>query len=147
MDARLRQKYPRLSTAAVGRDTRSDVYEGLLQRARRSNLVVVSLYVTVVSYSGRVAIPEEASSFIQSLATEGIPHVVVSFGNPYLFAEFPDARAYLLAWSGAEVSQRAAAQALFGEIPIEGKTPTGIPPYFSIGDGIQLPLKEAGRDF
>lgn len=147
MDARLRQKYPRLSTADVGRDTRSDVYESLLQQARRSNLVVVSLYVTVVSYSGRVAIPEQATDFIQALAKEGIPHVVVSFGNPYLFTEFPDAQAYLLAWSGAEVSQRAAAQALFGEIPIVGTTPTGIPPYFSVGDGILLPVRETGRDF
>lgn len=146
LNARLRSRYPRLSVADVGRDTGSEVYDDLLLRGKRSNLVVVSLFVTIVSYSGEVAIPEEASGFIQSLAREGIPHVVISFGNPYLLAEFPDAQAYLLGWSGAEVSQRAAAQALFGEIEIQGRTPTRIPPFFEIGDGIHVPIKERGRE-
>ncbi len=147
LNARLRTKYPRLSTAQIGRDTRSEVYEELLARARRSNLVVVSLFVTIVSYSEQVAIAEEAAEFIQDLAREGLPHVVISFGNPYLYADFPDVRSYLLAWSGAEVSQRAAAKALFGEIEIQGRTPTGIPPFFEIGAGIHLPIRERGRDF
>ena len=73
-------------------------------------------------------------------ATRG--EVGLSFGNPYLLAEFPDARVYLLAWSGTEVSQRAAARALFGEFEITGRTPTRLPPFFDIGDGIQLPAKE-----
>jgi beta-N-acetylhexosaminidase len=134
-------------TANLDRDTRADVYDGLLRRARSSNLVVVSLFVTTVSYSGSVAIPDETAEFIQELAREGIPHIVISFGNPYLLADFPDVQAYLLAWSGAEVSQRAAARALFGEIEIQGKTPTRIPPFFEIGDGIHVPIRESGRDF
>ena len=147
VNARLRSRYPRLATAETNRDSPPDLYEGLLQRARNSNLVVVSLFVTIVSYSGTVAIPEEVSEFIQALAKEDIPHVVMSFGNPYLLSEFPDAQAYLLAWSGADVSERAAARALFGEIEIQGRTPTRIPPFFEIGDGIHVPVRESGRDF
>jgi len=142
----LRGRYARLTTADVDRDTPADVYATLLRRARSSALVVVSLYVTTVSYSGSVAIPERTAEFIQSLAREGVPHVVVSFGNPYLLSEFPDVRAYLLAWSGAEVSQRAAARSLFGDIPIQGRTPTRIPPFFQVGDGLQLPARQGTRD-
>jgi beta-N-acetylhexosaminidase len=115
-------------TANVDRNTPGDVYTSLLRRARSSNLVVVSLYVTAVSYSGSVAIPDQTAEFIRRLAREGVPHVVISFGNPYLLSEFPDIRAYLLAWSGADASQRAAAGALFGDIAIQGRTPTRIPP-------------------
>jgi beta-N-acetylhexosaminidase len=147
LNSGLRARYPRLSAANLTRDTPREVYEGLLSRARRSNLVVVSLFVTIVSYSGDVAIPKEVSGFIQALAAEGISHVVVSFGNPYLLREFPDAQAYMLAWSGAEVSQRAAARALFGDIEIRGRTPTRIPPFFEIGAGIRVPAKENRRDF
>jgi beta-N-acetylhexosaminidase len=147
LNSRLRSRYPRLVTANLDRDTRADVYDGLLRRARSSNLVVVSLFVTTVSYSGSVAIPDETAEFIQELAREGIPHIVISFGNPYLLADFPDVQAYLLAWSGADVSQRAAARALFGEIEIQGRTPTRIPPFFEIGDGIHVPIRESGRDF
>jgi beta-N-acetylhexosaminidase len=142
----LRARYPRLATANLNRDIPPEVYDGLLERAKRSDLVVVSLFVTIVSYSGDLAIPEEISGFIQDLAEDGVPHVVVSFGNPYLLREFPDAQAYLLAWSGADVSQRAVARALFGEIEIRGRTPTRIPPFFEIGDGIRVPVREVGRD-
>jgi beta-N-acetylhexosaminidase len=144
-NARLRSRYPRLSVANMNRASQPEIYDGLLGRARRSNLVVVSLFVTIVSYSGTLAIPEETAEFIQALADEEIPHVVVSFGNPYLYSEFPEAQSYLLAWSGAEVSQRAAAKALFGDIEIQGRTPTRIPPYFDIGDGIHVPVREGGR--
>lgn len=146
VNAALRTRYPSLSIADVNRDTPADVYAGILRRARNSNLVVVSLFVTIVSYSGSVAIPDQTARFIQALARENIPHVVISFGNPYLLAGFPNAQAYLLAWSGAEVSQRAAIRALFGEIEIQGRTPTRIPPLFEIGDGIHVPIRERRRD-
>jgi beta-N-acetylhexosaminidase len=118
------------------------VYRNLLQRARRSELVVVSTYVTAVAYRGDVAVPEELSEFIQDLARTGVPHIVVSFGNPYLISEFPDIQAYMLAWGGSEVSQRAAARALFGEIRIQGRSPIRIPPFFGIGEGIEMPRRE-----
>jgi beta-N-acetylhexosaminidase len=141
-NARLRQTYPRLRPAVVNRNSSAADYGQLLRRARSSDLVVVSLYVTAISYSGSVAIPEALSDFVEELADSSIPHIVISFGNPYLVTDFPDVRAYMLAWSGSEASQRAAAKALFGEIEIGGRTPTAIPPLFALGEGIQLPRKE-----
>ncbi len=140
-NARLRETYPRLRTATVEPDTGTDEYERLLERARGMDLVVVSLHITAVSSAGTVAAPPELVEFLQTLSASGRPHVVISFGNPYLLSDFPDVQAYLLAWSGAEVSQRAAARALFGDLPIVGRTPTRIPPEYGIGDGIQLPAR------
>lgn len=140
-DGRLRTVYPRLVSVPVEQNTPAPVWEGLLRQARSSQLVVVSLYVTAVSYSGSVAVPPEAVRFVRDLERAGVPHVVVSFGSPYLLGEFPDIQAYLLAWSGSEASQRAAARALFGEIPVTGRTPTRFPPHFDIGDGIHLPAR------
>jgi beta-N-acetylhexosaminidase len=141
----LRQVYPRLSTAGLDPDSPAELYEDLLARARRSALVIVSTYVTAVSYSGSVAIPEETSGFVRALGEAGIPHIVVSFGNPYLISEFPDVRAYMLAWSGSEASQTAAAAALMADFAITGRSPTGFPPYFAIGDGIQIPARDGRR--
>jgi beta-N-acetylhexosaminidase len=138
-DARLRRTYPRLQSTLLTRDTPAEELTRLQARARTMDLVVVSLHVTAVSSAGSVAIPDEVARFIQELARARIPHVVVSFGNPYLLREFPDVQAYLLAWSGSEASQQAAARALFGEIPVQGRTPTRIPPGFEIGAGLQLP--------
>lgn len=139
----LRETYPRLTTVELDRDTDDNVYSALLRRARGQALVVVSTYVTAVSYAGSVAVPEELTDFIHDLHGIGVPHVVVSFGNPYLVSDFPDVQAYMLAWSGSEVSQRAAARALLGKAEIMGRVPTGIPPLFEIGDGIVLRRKDA----
>jgi beta-N-acetylhexosaminidase len=141
---RLRATYARLRTASLHRESEESEYREIMTRAAGSQLVVVSTYVTVVSYSGTVALPEELSEFIEELAARRIPHVVVSFGNPYLIREFPNAQAYLLGWSDAAVSQRAAADALFGDRAILGRMPTAVPPLYGIGDGIQLPAKADG---
>ncbi len=137
-DRRLRDTYPRLVTRSVDDDTNSEAYEALLRRAGRSDLVVVSVYS---NYAGRVELPDATVEFVNELAKRRVTHVVISFGNPYLIAKFPDAQAYLIAWSSAQFSQQAAADALFGNIAISGRSPTGMAPFFALGDGIQIPLK------
>ena len=137
-DSRLRETYPRLVTRSVDEGTNSEAYQDLLSRARRSDLVVVSVYS---NYAGRVELPDATVEFVNELARRRVTHVVISFGNPYLISLFPDARVYLLAWSSAQVSQQAAADALFGDIAITGRSPTGMDPFFAVGDGIQVPLK------
>jgi len=138
-NATLRRTYPRLTTAEVTRDEPSSVYDALLRQASSSSLVVVSLYVSWNSYSDELALPDEMIDFVAELGRRSIPHVVISFGNPYLLREIPAARSYLLAWSGSAPSQRAAANGLFGTFAITGRTPTRLPPFFEIGDGIVLP--------
>ncbi len=136
-DSRLRSTYPRLVTRSVDQSTNSEAYDALLDRAGRSDLVVVSLYS---NYAGRVDLPDATVEFVNELAKRRVTHVVISFGNPYLISLFPDARVYLLAWSSAQVSQQAAADALLGDIAITGRSPTGLDPFFALGDGIQIPL-------
>ena len=145
-NARLRQTYPRLTTAGLDVDSGPALYESLLRQARQQALVILSTYVTAFSQSGSLALPEEVVDFAGQLTEIGVPHIVVSFGNPYLITELPDVRAYMLAWSGSEASQTAAAQALFGEIEISGRVPTRIPPLYEMGDGIMIPKKLTGND-
>ena len=135
-NAVLRETYPRLVTQATDRDTPGAVWEGLREEGRGSQLVVVSVYVTAWDAG---AISDGLVEFIEELGRRNIAHVVISFGNPYLLRAFPEAQSYLLAWSGAEVSQRAAAAALFGRIPITGHMPTRVPPAYDLGAGIQMP--------
>ena len=140
---RLRETYSRLVAESVHSGTPADVYESLVRRARRQALVVVSLYVSAIASENDAALPEEATEFIDWLAGSGVPHIVVSFGNPYLISEFPDVRASILAWSRSEASQTAAAGALFGDFAVSGRTPTPIPPLYEVGDGITLPAKSS----
>ena len=136
-DSRLRETYPRLVSRSVDESTNSEGYSDLLRRAGRSDLVIVSVYS---NFAGKVDLPDATVDFVNELARRRVTHVVISFGTPYLISLFPDARVYLLAWSSAQVSQQAAADALFGDIAITGRSPTGMAPFFAVGDGIQIPL-------
>jgi beta-N-acetylhexosaminidase len=74
--------------------------------------------------------------FVRALVKRGKPPVVISFGNPYLLQQVPDAPAYVVAWGGFSVSQRAAAWALQGQRAIGGRLPISIPPLAPFGAGI-----------
>lgn len=137
----LRETYPRLRAEEVDGDSDEDDYRELRRRAREQALVIVSTYVTSVNVSGSFTLPEELVDFVRYLEEIGVPHTVVSFGNPYLISDFPNVQSYLLAWSGSEASQRAAAAAMLGQNGITGRSPTRIPPLYEIGDGLLIPRR------
>ncbi len=137
----LRETYPRLTTVEVDADSPASLYQALSRRARDQQFVVVSTYVTSVNVSGSFTLPEELVDFVNDLKRIGVPHTVVSFGNPYLIRDFPEVQSYLLAWNGSESSQRAAARAMLGQAQIAGRVPTRIPPLYEIGAGLMVPSK------
>lgn len=148
-DAALRPRAGRLSAARVGPDTPWAVYDSLLHAARAVDAVVVGAYVPPRSGLGSVGIPAGFRAFVAGLHAPGGPGVaVVSFGSPYLLSAFPDAGTYLVAWGGWEVSQRAAARAVTGAVPVSGRLPISIPPLHRAGEGLDRAARErvAERD-
>ncbi|MEZ4415360.1 MAG: glycoside hydrolase family 3 N-terminal domain-containing protein [Gemmatimonadota bacterium] len=137
-DRVLRETYPRLRTESVYRDTDAGVYERLAREARQYELVVISTYVAAVTSSTQIGVAEGLARLVQSLSEAGVPHVVVSFGSPYLIRDFPTTRAYVAAWSGSGASQRAAAAALFGRAEFAGHLPTRISEDYPVGFGLTL---------
>ncbi len=106
--------------------------------------VVVSAYVSPSAGSGPDALPEPFRTLVRSSALAR-PTILLSFGSPYLLNALPDVGTYLIAWGDREVSQRAAAAALFGEEAITGRLPIPLPPYYTIGHGLERP-KVAARE-
>jgi len=64
--------------------------------------------------------------------------VIVSLGNPYIVADFPNTHGILLAYGTDRHSQKAAAAAVLGNTRISGKLPVSVPGKFAIGSGIIL---------
>jgi beta-N-acetylhexosaminidase len=124
-------------TAAVDSRTTETELARLRSRVDSADLVVASAYVSPRDGHGTISAEGGFPAFIEKLSAEGRNVVAISFGNPYLVSAYPSAPAYLLAWGGAPVSQRAAAAALVGRASISGKLPISIPPWFKTGDGVQ----------
>jgi len=110
-----------------------------LERARASDIVIVSNYVNITSETATASVDNAFTDFVRELVRErsstGV--VVVTFGTPYLLQQIAEAPAYIIAWGTHVASQRAAARALLGEIDITATLPISIPPLHSIGDGVK----------
>ena len=110
-----------------------------LERAKRADLVIASLYGRVRTGQARsVGLPEPGAKTLSALITSKIPLVGISFGNPYLLQSFPEMRTYLVAYGDMPSLQQAAARAVLGEIDVTGRLPISLPGLYPHGTGIQL---------
>lgn len=92
-----------------------------LPEVPKGDPLVVAVYARVRAWKGRVGLHEELEKFCGKVA-EGRRATAVSFGNPYFANQVP-AASFLCAWSDSPAAQRAAAMALFGELPAAGRVP------------------------
>ncbi|MCK5944681.1 MAG: serine hydrolase, partial [Planctomycetes bacterium] len=99
--------------------------------------VVLAVYVKVRAYSGGVAVPPNLQPVLDAL-TDDQQVVLVSFGNPYLVQNVPEADAYVAAFTHTEHVQEAVAAALRGNGELVGRLPVGIPGVAEAGDGVSL---------
>ncbi|MEJ2678709.1 MAG: glycoside hydrolase family 3 N-terminal domain-containing protein, partial [Gemmatimonadota bacterium] len=132
----LRTRLGGLRAATLPTDPDPEVLDSLLAMADSADLVLFSPFVRVLSSKGSVAIDSAVAAFVEQLV-ERRPTVVTSFGNPYVFTQFPDVGTYVLAWGPDAVCQDAAAHALLGDAPVNGHLPISIPPYLKRGMGIE----------
>ena len=119
----------------VGPSAGSAVFERLRARADSADVVIASVAIAPFQYRA-LGVEGGFGPFVEALSAGGRPVIAVSLGSPYLLDGFPSVPAYLLAWSTDAVSERAAARALLGLAPIEGRLPVSLPPAHRAGEGI-----------
>ena len=102
------------------------------------DVAIAALFVRVADRKGNVAFPEDQRAFVNELLAAGKPVVVAAFGSPYLISRFPQATTWVAQFSTNDVSQRAVARAIFGQVPIGGKLPVTVPDAAQRGDGLRM---------
>jgi beta-N-acetylhexosaminidase len=102
------------------------------------DVAISALFVRVTDRKGNVGFPDDQRAFVNQLLAADKPTVIVAFGSPYLIERFPNAKTWLAEFSTNDVSQRAAARALFGQVAITGKIPVTVPGVVRRGDGLRI---------
>ncbi|MFW6078624.1 MAG: glycoside hydrolase family 3 C-terminal domain-containing protein, partial [Gemmatimonadota bacterium] len=115
-----------------------DDLERVREAAREADVVVFASYARALPWKGDLGLPADVAELAGELARQGA--IVVGFGDPYVLGQLPGDGAYLLAWTDSDAAQRAAARAIAGRIPVTGRLPVTVPPLYTIGDGISLPM-------
>jgi CubicO group peptidase (beta-lactamase class C family) len=115
-------------------------------RIRRADVAVLCLFVKVRTASGRIDLPDYLRTLATRVAETNTPLAVLAFGNPYIAGNLPDAESIMCLYGDDEPVSEAAAEALFGEIPVHGRLPVSIPGKYPFGSGLDLPQTQLRRD-
>ncbi|MFZ1520412.1 MAG: glycoside hydrolase family 3 protein [Ignavibacteriaceae bacterium] len=110
----------------TGESVNSD-YKLALEIARDCDLIIVPSYFYIRNGFNGKSISEEQYNFFQNLLSLNKKVVIISFENPYLLSNFPDAENYICTYSDSKSSQRAALNVLSGSLIAKGKLPVSIP--------------------
>jgi beta-N-acetylhexosaminidase len=121
-------------------DTRFAPISGLdVSRLADCDTLILALFVRVADRKGSVALPEDQAAAVHRILALNLPVIVACFGSPYVLKHFPEAKTWLAVFSSADVAQRAAARAIFGQAAISGRIPVNVPGAVCISAGIDLP--------
>ena len=137
----LKKRWPNVTAIEVTDRTTASEYELIRALARRADAVVAGVFVRIASFSGRMDLSQPQIALLDSVAAQNKPFVTVCFGNPYTATFLPKLPAVLLGYEFSDFTERAAAKALAGEIPIGGKLPISLPGMFPVGHGLTRAAK------
>ncbi len=115
-------------------------YTEALKIADDADEIILSVYLKVRSFQESIGIDAYQRKFIEQILKLDKPSVLLSHGNPYLLSAFTNAKVYATNYGDSDVSELAMAEAIFGEIEINGKLSVSIPNTdYKVGYGIKLP--------
>lgn len=116
----------------------ASIYQKLIEKSENVEQVILSIYLRP-ELGTRVQdkISKPLIQFVEDLQSKGKDIIIVSFGELEVLNDLPDLGTFMMAWSGQDVMQRAAAKAILGINPISGHLPINLPPFHKRGDGLE----------
>ena len=131
--------YANADVFTVSMYARDSIWTKLRDTLKAYDIVIFSLHYLSNKSTSNYGLTEKTANFINAFKKEKTS-VLVSFGSPYVLSRFPDMENIICAYQDESGFQYAAAEALFGAIPIKGKLPVTSSLDYPIGTGVQSSL-------
>ena len=123
----------------IGPDADNVSSYAIMKELEDRDMIVVGLYLGRKSGKPRQLLRPRQTLFLRRLAEANKKTAIVLFGNPFALNELSiSPSATVLTYGKSVASQKAAANALLGQIPIAGQLPVTIPGRNKFGDGLTL---------
>ncbi len=103
---------------------------------RANPFAVFAVAIRAVPWRGGIGMPDGLAALIDQ-STPGRT-VLISLGSPYIIAQTPHIRSYLVGWAANPLTEVAVARALSGTA-IGGRLPIRVPPSYPLGAGLERP--------
>ena len=136
----LAKRYGDVDTLLLGSDASIAALRDARNKLRDYDLIIMGFNQTDQRPHKNYALVNEDINFITDWAAEQ-PMIAVYLGSPYAITRIPGHKnftAFLLGYSMSQVNNFAAAQAVFGGIPIKGVLPVTAA-SFKVGEGVVIP--------
>lgn len=101
-------------------------YGRVLSELQGCQTLLVPVFANVRAWKGRIGLLPEMAALLKRLAASGVRIVMVSFSNPYLIRQLPEAAGYFCAYSDHPACQRAALEVVMGDRPPQGILPVSL---------------------
>jgi beta-N-acetylhexosaminidase len=137
--AGVRARLPRAQVIRADSTMSEATLNGLVLRGAAARSYVVAAFASVAPKRGAAALSGFLPKLVDELIATRKPVALLALGNPYMVRNFSGVAAWLALFSTVPPSETAAAKAIFGDIPVNGKLPVSIPGFAKAGDGIVLP--------
>lgn len=85
---------------------------------------------------GTVTATPGQADLVNALLATGKPVVSIALRTPYDLASYPGADTHICTYGAHQPSLSAAAAAIFGSIPFQGRLPVSIPGLYPIDHGL-----------
>jgi len=102
-------------------------YQLALDIAKDCDLIIVPSYFYIRSGANGKSLSDVQCNFFQNLLSLNKKVVIISFENPYVLSNFPNAENYICTYSDSKSSQRAVLNILNGSLRAKGRLPISIP--------------------
>jgi len=134
----LRNHINSVDAVRVSPSSDHSIYQRLAKKSQAVDQVILSVYSRPLSsFKGQDKTSKPLIQLVENLQATGKDVIIISFGELEVLNDLPDLGYFMMAWSGQDVMQRAAAKALLGITTISGRLPINLPPFHKRGDGLQ----------
>jgi len=113
-------------------------YQSILENIPENAKIILNTFVSPSAWKNRIFLPEHQMQFIHELNRKSKRVLLISFGNPYLIQGLPETPAYVCAWKGSQLMQKAMVETMMGKKDFSGILPITIPAIAERGFGIFL---------
>lgn len=128
-------KYAKMDHYKINKDADAATFIQMFEKLKKYEVVIVGVHDMKRSGASNYGITSNAENIIWKLSLQ-TKVVAVLFGSPYALQKVETAQYHVVAYDDDAYTQQAAAMALFGAIPFEGRLPVSIG-IFRVNDGLQ----------
>ena len=129
------EQYAPVKSFQMDKQSSKEDYAALATKLKDYNLVIVSIHNMNKKSSDFYGITQSAETFIDAISQQK-KTIVTVFGSPYALKFFEDKNWLLECYNDESITQKMAAQLLFGGIKAKGKLPVSASKTIQSGTGL-----------